>query len=98
MVFYNHTHIYRSLLENSYITNHTKTQPKTVSDTRIAWRFRLTARQFMTEPKILGTTDVLPSGTFMPAGRFLGKNPEFCENNVIQQGGSCNSIHTITTH
>jgi len=45
-----------------------------------------TAKQLETKTQKLGYTDVPPGGTFMPARRFLGENPKFCENNVIQQG------------
>jgi len=37
--------------------------------------------------------DVLPGGTCMPVGRFLGRFPKIRENNTTQHGNSCNPIH-----
>jgi len=55
----------------------TQFNQNSVSTAYIAWRLNLTARQFIAETTFLGQTDVPPGGTFIPARRFLGENPEF---------------------
>jgi len=79
MVFYNHTHI----------TNH-KNATKTVTNTRIAWRFRLVGRQFMTEPKIWAKLMCRLAAPSCPPSDFWAKTQNFARNSVIQQG-----IHAI---
>jgi len=39
-------------MKNQYNTNYTKLQSNNDRITRIAWRFSLAARKFMTEPRI----------------------------------------------
>jgi len=52
------------------------------------------AKQLETEPRYWVKTDVPLGGTFMPARRFLGENPEFAKNCVNMHRDSSNSIHT----
>ena len=58
-------------------------------------RIQPIAKQLKTKPRNWVTL-MPPGGTFMPARRFLGRFPEFFENNTFQQGISGNSIHINT--
>jgi len=72
----------------------TKSQQNNIRHHALLGRFQPTTKQFETEPKNWVKTDVPPGGTFMPARRFLGENPEFARNNIIRHRDSCNSVHT----
>ena len=63
--------------------------------THIAWRFRLAARQFITEPKNWVQTVVSPGSIPMPARQFLGETLETYKNGTDSGDLSRNYGHTI---